>query len=100
MEPKTETIALDVGIESFAALSNGEKMENPRFFKKGEKTLAKAQRKLSKLEKGTKKRRKEEKAVKKVYARIRNQRKDFCHQHSKKNCRSISIPYSPSGRSW
>jgi transposase len=45
LEPKTETIALDVGIESFPALSNGEKIENPRFFKKGEKALAKAQRK-------------------------------------------------------
>jgi len=84
LEPKTEAIALDVGIESFAALSSGEKIENPRFFKKGEKALAKAQRKLSKLEKGTKKRRKAGKAVAKIHERIRNQRKDFCHKQSKK----------------
>src|SRR5574342_631660 len=54
LEPKEEVIAIDVGIESFATFSNGNKIENPRFFKKGEKALAKAQRKLSKLEKGTK----------------------------------------------
>ena len=41
-------IGVDVGLESFATLSNGEKIENPRFFRTDEKALAKAQRKLSK----------------------------------------------------
>ena len=84
LEPKTEAIALDVGIESFATFSNGERIENPRFFKKGEKVLAKQQRKLSKLEKGTKERRKTGKVVAKIHERIKNQRKDFCHKQAKK----------------
>lgn len=84
LEPKTEAIAIDVGIESFATLSNGKKIANPRFFKKGEKALAKAQRKLSKLQKGTKERRKTGKAVAKIHERIKNQRKDFCHKQSRK----------------
>ena len=84
LEPTTEAIAVDVGIESFATFSNGDKIENPKFFKKGEKALAKAQRKLSKLEKGTKERRKTGKAVAKIHERIKNQRKDFCHKQSKK----------------
>lgn len=84
LEPKTEAIGVDVGIESFATFSNGEKIENPRFFKKGEKALAKAQRKLSKLEKGTKERRKTGKIVAKIHERIKNQRKDFCHKETKK----------------
>jgi len=84
LELKTEAIAIDVGIESFATLSNGDKIENPRFFKKGEKALAKAQRKLSKLEKGTKERRKAGKSVAKIHERIKNQRKDFCHKQSRK----------------
>lgn len=83
LEPKTEAIAIDVGIESFATLSNGKKIANPRFFKKGEKALAKAQRKLSKLQKGTKERRKTGKAVAKIHERIKNQRKDFCHKQSR-----------------
>ena len=33
LKKSKETIGLDVGMESFAMLSNGEKIENPRFFK-------------------------------------------------------------------
>lgn len=84
LEPKTEAVALDVGIESFATFSNGERIENPKFFKKGEKALAKAQRKLSKLEKGTKQRQRAGKAVAKIHERIKNQRKNFCHKQAKK----------------
>ena len=48
---KEEAVGIDVGIEHFAVLSNGQTIANPRFFQKGEKALAKAQRKLSKLAK-------------------------------------------------
>jgi len=84
LSPQKEAVAIDVGIESFATFSNGQKIENPRFFKKGEKRLAKAQRKLSKLEKGTKERRKAGKVVAKIHERIKNQRKDFCHKEAKR----------------
>lgn len=87
VEPRViiqESIGIDVGLEHFATFSNGQQIENPRFFKKGEKVLAKAQRKLSKLEKGTKERRKQGKVVAKIHEKIRNQRKDFCHKESKK----------------
>lgn len=65
-------------------MTDGNKIENPRFFKKGEKALAKAQAKLSKLDKGTPKRRQQGKVVAKIHERISNQRKDFCHKESKK----------------
>jgi putative transposase len=84
LEPKAQAIGIDVGIASFATFSNGDKIKNPRFFKKGEKALAKAQRKLSRLEKGTKERRKAGKAASKIHERIKNQRKDFCHKEAKK----------------
>lgn len=82
--PKEEAIGIDVGLEHFATLSNGQEIPNPRFFKLGEKALAKAQRKLAKLKKGTKERRKQGKVVAKVHERIGNRRKDFCHKESKK----------------
>ena len=82
--PKEEAVAIDMGIESFATFSNGQKIENPRFFKKGEKSLAKAQRKLSKLNKGTKERSKQGKRVAKIHEHIKNQRKDFCHKEARK----------------
>lgn len=84
LPPNQEAIGIDVGLEHFATLSNGEEISNPRFFKRGEKTLARVQRKLSKLEKGTRKRRKQGKTVAKIHERISNQRKDFCHKESRK----------------
>ncbi len=81
---KQEAIGIDVGLEHFATLSNGQEIANPRFFRQGEKKLAKAQRKLAKLEKGTVVRRKKGKVVAKIHEQISNQRKDFCHKESKK----------------
>src|SRR5579883_1232323 len=49
----TESIGIDVGLKTFATLSDGQEIENPRFFRVEEKALAKVQRKHSKLAKGT-----------------------------------------------
>lgn len=82
--PKSEeAIGIDMGLESFATLSDGTKVANPRFLKKDEKELAKAQRKLSKAEKGTPEREKRRKAVAHIYQRIANRRKDFAHKLSR-----------------
>ena len=82
--PDTEkAVGIDVGLESFATLSNGEKVNNPRFFRQEEKKLAKAQRKLSKAEKGTPERAKRRKVVAYTYQRIANRRKDFAHKLSR-----------------
>ena len=67
-----------------AVFSDGKEIQNPRFFQKEQKALAKAQKKLSKQEKGTKERRKQGKVVAKIHERISHRRKDFCHQESRK----------------
>lgn len=82
--PNQKAIGIDVGLETFATLSNGKEITNPRFFRQGEKNLAKAQKKFSKLAKGTKERRKARKVISKIHERISNQRKNFCHKESKK----------------
>lgn len=82
--PQEESVGIDVGLTDFATLSNREKIKNPRFFRRGEKKLAKAQRGFAKTEKGTKERRKKGKAIAKIHSKISNQRKDFCHKESKK----------------
>jgi len=53
LPPSEEAVGIDVGLKTFAALSNGEFLENPRFFRKDEKALVKAQRKLSKHKRGS-----------------------------------------------
>ncbi len=84
LAPKQESIGIDVGLTHFAVLSSGQKISNPRFFRKGQQALAAAQRKLAKAEKGSKERQKKGKAVAKIHEKICNQRKDFCHKESKK----------------
>jgi putative transposase len=82
--PKTEAVVgIDVGLESFATFSTGKKIENPRFFRKSEKCLAKAQRKLSKQKMGTPERKKAKKAVAHVHENIANKRRDFAHKASR-----------------
>ena len=79
-----KAIGIDMGLENFAFLSNGDKIANPRFFKQEEKALAKAQRKLAKQVKGTPERHKFRKVVSKIHERISNKRTNFAHQESKK----------------
>ena len=73
---------VDVGLESFATLSNGEKIANPRFFREEEKELARVQRRLSKAPKGTSERKKARKLVARVHERIANKRYDFAQRVS------------------
>jgi putative transposase len=77
-------VGIDVGLESFATLSNGEKIVNPRFFRDEEKELARVQRKLSKAPKGTPDRKAVLKVVERVHERIANKRYEFAHQISRK----------------
>ena len=77
-------VGIDVGLKTFATLSDGTDIENPRFFRKEEKALAKVQRKHSKLAKGTPERRKHRKAVARVHERIAFHRDNFTHQVSRK----------------
>lgn len=80
----SDSIGIDAGLTAFATLSDGSKIENPYFFKSGEKSLAKAQRRLSKQAKGSRKRRKARKVVARVHERISNRRHNFTHQLSRK----------------
>jgi len=78
-----KTVGIDVGLSSFATLSTGEKIANPRFFKTDEVKLTKAQRRLSKETKGTSSRAKQRKKVSRIHEKIANRRNDFAHKLSR-----------------
>jgi putative transposase len=78
-----KAVGIDMGLENWAYFSDGKVVENPRFFKRDEKALAKAQRKLDPLEKGSLQRTKQRNVVAKIHKRIRNRRSNFCHQVSR-----------------
>ena len=77
-------VGIDVGLSSFAYLSTGEQIENPRFFRTEEDALARASRKLSKAPRGSKEREKKRKVVARVHERIGNRRRNFIEQEVSK----------------
>lgn len=82
-EPSDKSIGIDVGLTTFAALSNGTFIKNPKFYVKEQKNLAKIQRKHSKAIKGTPERKKALKVLCRVHERITNKREDFTQKLSK-----------------
>ena len=79
-----EDVGIDLGVTHFAALSNGEFIDHPCYFRKAEKKLAKAQQALSRKKRGSHRRTKAVKQVTKCHCKIANQRKDFQHKASRK----------------
>jgi putative transposase len=84
LPPSERQVGIEVGLKTFAYLSTGEQIENPRFFREEEKHLAKASRKLSRGEKGTKERAKRRKVVARIHERIRWRRENFVQQESRR----------------
>jgi len=84
-------IGIDVGINAFAVLSNGDIIDNPKYLTKSEKQLVKKQRRVSRKKTGSENRRKARIALAKQHRKIRNQRSDFHHKLS----RSLANLYNP-----
>ena len=76
IEPTHRTIGLDVGLESFYTDSLGTKVENPRFYRTGEKKIGRSQRLVFRKVKGSSNRRKARIKLARVYLKISRQRKD------------------------
>ncbi len=72
-----EFVRVDLGIESLAVLSTGEKAGNPRWFESEQERLRREQQKLSRKEKGSNNWERQRKRVAKVHQRIQDRRKDF-----------------------
>jgi putative transposase len=83
LEHSDNSVGIDVGLTTFAALSDGTFIENPRFYVKEQKNLAKIQRKHSKAVTGTLERKKALKVLQRVHERIYNKREDFIQKLSK-----------------
>ncbi|WP_143064625.1 RNA-guided endonuclease InsQ/TnpB family protein, partial [Streptomyces colonosanans] len=69
--PDAETsIGIDLGLTHFAVLSDGTKIDSPRFLRRAEKKLKKAQRDLSRKQKGSKNREKARWKVARAHAKV------------------------------
>ena len=71
---------IDVGLKVFLITAGGEAVENPRHYRRGEKKLAKAQRRVSKRKQGSKRRGKAVGWLGKAHQTVKRQRADFHHK--------------------
>jgi len=76
-------VGVDVGLNSFAVLSDGNRIENPRFYRSREKQLKRAQKRLSRTKKGSQNRGKNRLKVARLHEKVENCRKDFLHKASR-----------------
>lgn len=76
-------VGIDMGLTSFLATSNGELKEAPKTYRKSEKELAKAQRKVSRRVKKSRRRKKSVRILAVKHEKVANQRKDLAHKLSR-----------------
>jgi putative transposase len=80
LPPCDNAVGIDVGLASFATLSDGTTIENPRFLKRSLSALRRAQRKVARRHRGIRRRRKAVGMLQRAHLKVRNQRKDFHHK--------------------
>lgn len=89
--PCPASVGVDVGLTTFATLSDGVEIENSRYYKAAQAKLRRAQRKVSRRKKGSTRRRKAARLVARLHAHIRNQRADFHHKVSRSLVNSYGL---------
>ncbi|MFF3355625.1 RNA-guided endonuclease InsQ/TnpB family protein [Streptomyces sp. NPDC002917] len=75
-------VGIDLGLSHFAILSDGTKIESPRFLRRAEKKLKKQQRRLARKTKGSSNRAKARLKVARAHAQVADARREFHHQLS------------------
>lgn len=78
------TVGIDVGLNSFATLSDGTTIDNPRWFRIAETKLRRLQRRVARRKKDSNRRRKAALLLQKFHNHIRDQRRDSHHKESRK----------------
>ena len=76
-------VGIDLGLDSFIALSDGTKIEKPKFMQQKKKRLAIWQKRVARRDKGSKRREKAKAGLQKTYEHITNQSDDYLHKLSK-----------------
>jgi putative transposase len=82
LQSSLPAVGLDVGIEHFVTTSDGEHVPNPRYLKTSLPELRRSQRALSRKKLCGKNRAKAKVRVRRLHARVRNQRSDHRHKTS------------------
>ena len=76
-------VGIDMGLEYFATLSNGEHVDNPRWYRQQEERLGVLQRRRARCQRGSRQYRELTRLLRKTHEKIANIRRDFHHKASR-----------------
>ncbi|WP_446223635.1 RNA-guided endonuclease InsQ/TnpB family protein [Nocardia sp. IBHARD005] len=82
LPPTGTEVGIDLGLATFAVLSDGKTIASPRFLRQAERRLRKAQKSLSRKDNGSKNRARARIRVAKAHAGVADTRRDWAHKHS------------------
>jgi putative transposase len=77
LPPTGQETGIDVGLKVFLITADGQPVPNPRYYRKAEKALKKAQKRVSRRKKGSHRRRKAVRVLARTHQHVRRQRQDF-----------------------
>jgi putative transposase len=76
-------IGIDMGLKHFMTDSNGDVVDNPRFFRKSHGRMKKKLQRLSKRKNKSHRRKRSAQIAGRAHKKVRNQRRDFHHKESR-----------------
>ncbi len=93
LPPTGQETGIDLGLESFATLSDGTMIHNPRCSRSAEADLRRCQRRVARRKKGSNRRRKAVKLLAKAHLKVKRQRRDFHHKTARSLVQSYDTVY-------
>ena len=84
LEPTPNVVGIDLGLKTFAVLSDGTQMKRQRWMNKDAQDIARLQRKKERFARGSPERKAVVRALQHAYQRAANRRDNFAHQGSRK----------------
>jgi putative transposase len=91
LEEVESAVGIDVGLEKFLTTSNGEVVAVPKFYRKAQALLAKAQQQLARKEKGSKNYERQANRIARLHLHVARQRQDFHYQVAHWLCKTYDL---------
>jgi putative transposase len=80
LPPTEQETGIDLGLEAFATLSDGARIFHPGWYRKAERRLKTAQRRVARRKQGSHRRRKAVGLLARAHLKVKRQRQDFHHK--------------------
>ncbi len=93
LPPTGQETGIDMGLKVFLVTADGAVVENPRHYRKAEKALAKAQRRVSRRKLGSTRRKKAVRLLARKHQKVKRQRRDFHHKTALALLRRYEVIY-------